>query len=382
MIAPAKPRRFSLVAGYGVFASRRLAERGPMLERLQYALIKLAWRYRYFLAFMVFGFLSILLEVALVQWVLPSSWPRNVNLAIGFLSGMIFAYLMNAKLSFSVPRQQFWQAFSLFALVSIFSYSLSYLVISGVDFMNSTAYPMPRFVAAGSLFFIAYFLHRRLTFRHSARNLGLAVYANKGPDLQQAYQRIGPLCDHIHMDLIDDTMKPGAAPVDLEQIVTAREMWRWHAICLHIMSKTPLRWLEECHPWVDQVLVHIDGEDDIMEVITRSRQHGLKVGVVWHHTVGVSQLMPYLPHVDYVMILGIEKPGCSGQSVMDAALQAADFFASMSPRYGYELIFDGGVTTENLEHIAAPIVVSSSHVLKAKNPVLAALSLMAGGGHA
>ena len=67
---------------------------------------------------------------------------------------------------------------------------------------------------------------------------------------------------------------------------------------------------------------------------------------------------------------------------MDEAFLAADFFASMATRYGYELIFDGGVTTENLELIAAPIVVSSSHVLKAKSPVLAALSLMAGGGHA
>ena len=69
MIAQTKPARFSFVPG--ALAQRRFVERGPTLERLRFAMIKTAWRYRYFLAFMVFGFLSIVLEVALVQWVLP-----------------------------------------------------------------------------------------------------------------------------------------------------------------------------------------------------------------------------------------------------------------------------------------------------------------------
>jgi ribulose-phosphate 3-epimerase len=380
MLAQTKPNRFVLTSG--ALAYRRAPVQRQSLERLQLTLIKAVWRYRYFLAFMVFGFLSILLEVALVQWVLPAHWPSRVNLTIGFVAGMIFAFAMNASFSFTVPHRHFWAAFGSFALVSTFSYTLNYLVVSGVDFMSSVSYPTARFLAAGCLFIVAYHLHRRLTFRHSTRNLGLAVYANTGPGLQLAHERIGTLCDHIHMDLIDETMKPGSAPVDLEQVAAAREMWRWHPICLHIMSKTPLKWVDECQPWVDQVLVHVDGDDDIMEVITRARQYGLKVGVVWHHTVSMSQMMPYLPHVDFVMVLGIEKPGCSGQAVMDEALLAADYFASLASRYGYELIFDGGVTTENLGAIAAPIVVSSSHVLQAKSPVLAALNLMAGGGHA
>jgi ribulose-phosphate 3-epimerase len=384
MIAHTKPAVFPLLrgAGYGALAPRNVIDREAMFERLRFAAIKMAWRYRYFLAFVLFGFLSILLEVALVQWVLPASWPSGVNLTIGFLAGMVFAYVMNACFSFTVPRKQFWQAFGLFALVSTFSYTLNYLFISSVDFIYTVEYPASRFIAAGCLFAVAYHLHRRLTFRHSARNLGLAIYANAGPDLQLAHERIGALCDHIHMDLIDETMKPGTAPVDLEQVAAARQTWRWHPICMHIMSKTPMKWLEECHQWIDQVLVHVDGDDDIMQVIARGRQYGLKVGVVWHHTIPMAHLIPFLPHVDFVMILGIEKPGCSGQAVMDEALVAAAFYASMASRYGYELIFDGGVTTENLDLIAAPIVVSSSHVLKAKSPVLAALNLMAGGGHA
>jgi len=87
MIAQTKPNRLSLFpgAGAGVLGQRRRLVPEQTLERLQFAAIKASWRYRYFLAFMVFGFLSILLEVALVQWALPASWPIRVNLTIGFV---------------------------------------------------------------------------------------------------------------------------------------------------------------------------------------------------------------------------------------------------------------------------------------------------------
>ena len=82
MIAQTKQSRFALYpsANLGALTQPGFRERGPMLERLQFTLLKAAWRYRYFLAFMVFGFLSILLEVALVQWVLPGS---DVLLPVG-----------------------------------------------------------------------------------------------------------------------------------------------------------------------------------------------------------------------------------------------------------------------------------------------------------
>lgn len=383
MIGQGKQTRRSWFTSPG---ARRLADlsvsgRAPLGDRLRLWLVKTSWRYRYLLGFISIGFLSILLETALVALVFPSSWPRGVSLTLGFLAGMLFAYFMNVGFNFAVPRKHRWHAFGLFCLVSTFSYGLNCLLAARLNTLVWTDYPTSRFFTAGCLFMVAYYLHCRLTFRHFTRNLGLAVYATAGPDLQEAYERVGELCDHIHMDLIDETMKPGAPPVDLRQLAAARDLWKWHPISLHVMSRTPLKWVEECHPWVDQVLVHIDGDDDVMEVITRCRQYGLKVGVAWHHTVTVAQVMPYLPHVDFVLVLGIEKPGCCGQTVMSEALRNAQLFESMADHYNYQVIFDGGVTTSNLETIAAPIVISSSHVLKAKNPVVAALCLMAGGAH-
>lgn len=341
-------------------------------RRLKRSLLWLTWRYRYLLSFMLYGFLSIVLEVVLIAYVFPSSWPNTVKSVPAFLAGMLFAFFMNTFFNFRVPPRQSARAFFFFALVSILSYSLNLATITWLDL---TDYPLGRLATAGCLFMVAYSLHRRFTFRDTARNLGLAVYASSEGGVREAFEHVGDLCDHIHFDLIDTTFDPLAAPVDVSRIDEARRLWLWQPFCLHVMSRRPLRWIEECWDVADCVLVHLDIDDDVMEVIARCREMRCKVGVVWHHTVSYGELMPYLPHVDYVMVLGIDQPGHSGQPLMQAALEAVNLFDGLTSRYGYELIFDGGVTKDNVGRIPARIVVSSSAVLRAENPGQATLLL-------
>lgn len=352
----------------------------PMDRRLRRLLLWLAWRYRYLAGFILYGFLSIVLEVLLIKSVLvflgsegeaSGSIPAFVSIP-AFLVGMLFAFFMNAYFNFRVSRQEFARSFFLFALVSILSYSLN---LAAMTWFGLVDYPLGRFVTAGCLFMIAYTLHRRFTFRKTARNLGLAVYPSEEDGIREAFRHVGDLCDHIHFDLVDATFDPAAAPVDMERIREARRLWVWQPFCLHLMSRRPLKWMERCWDFADCFLVHVDVDDDLMEVIARCRQRQRRVGVVWHHTVTFGDVMPYLPHIDFVMVLGIDEPGHSGQKLMDVALEAAAMFDGLAARYGYELIFDGGVTKENVHRVPARIIVSSSSVLRAENPAHTALLL-------
>ena len=126
----------------------------------QLRLVKASWRYRYLLGFIFIGFLSIVLETALVA-LLPVSWPRGVRLTLGFLAGMLFAFYMNADFDFFVSRKHTWYAFSLFFLVSSFSYGLNCLLASRLDLQLWTNYLTNRVFTAGCLFMVAYHLHRR-----------------------------------------------------------------------------------------------------------------------------------------------------------------------------------------------------------------------------
>jgi ribulose-phosphate 3-epimerase len=196
--------------------------------------------------------------------------------------------------------------------------------------------------------------------------------------IDDAYDRVQGQFDHIHCDLVDASFSENAPAVAIEKLHKARALCTWHPLCLHLMSKTPLLWMEQCWDLVDWFVIHVDIEDDVMDVIARCREHGKKIGVTWHHSVSVAQLISYLPHVDFVMILGIDKPGHSNQEIMDSAIEAAFLFDELSSRYGYRVMFDGGVTTENAHHIPATHIVSSSTVLQAENPIQNALTLMWG----
>jgi len=349
-------------------------DRMPVGRRLRRWLPWLIWRYRYLAGFILYGFLSIVLEVVLIRFVFvfPDAWGEPARTIPGFVAGMLFAFFMNAYFNFRVSRREFARSFFLFALVSILSYSLN---LAAMRWFGLADYPLGRFVTAGCLFMIAYTLHRRFTFRKTARNLGLAVYASENDGVREAFEHVGDLCDHIHVDLVDETFDPGAAPVDVDGIGEARRLWVWQPFCLHVMSRTPMRWIEACWDVADCFLVHVDVDDDLMELIARCRQKRRSVGVVWHHTVAFGDVMPYLPHVDFVMVLGIEHPGRSGQELMEAAVEAAAMFDGLASRYGYELIFDGGLTKENVHRVPARIIVSSSSVLRAENPAHTALLL-------
>ncbi len=346
----------------------------PIDRRLRRWLRWLTWRYRYLAGFMLYGFLSIVLEVVLIRFVFvfPRAWGELARTIPAFVAGMLFAFFMNAYFNFRVSREQFLRAFFLFALVSILSYSLNLAAMAKFGLAD---YPPGRFITAGCLFMIAYTLHRRFTFRKTARNLGLAVYAAEGHSVREAFAYVGDLCDHIHFDLVDETFDPEAAPVDVGAIREARRLWAWQPFCLHVMSRTPLRWIDECLELADCFLVHVDVDDDVTEAIARCRQYGRAVGVVWHRTVSFGQLMPYLPHVDFVMVLAIARPGHCGQRLMPEALETAATLDRLAGRYGYELIFDGGVTKENVHHVPAGIIVSGSSVLRAENPTHTALFL-------
>jgi pentose-5-phosphate-3-epimerase/putative flippase GtrA len=353
-------------------APRAGTARMPIVRRLRRWLLWLAWRYRYLAGFILYGFLSIVLEVVLMTFVLPAGWPETARSIPAFVAGMLFAFFMNAYFNFRVSREHFARAFFLFTLVSIVSYSLN---LAAMTWFGLQDYPPGRFLTAGCLFMIAYTLHRRFTFRKTARNLGLAVYPSEEGGIREAFEHVGDLCDHIHFDLVDETFDPDAPPVDVDRIGDARQLWVWQPFCLHVMSRRPLRWIEACAGFVDCFLVHVGGDDDLMEVIARCRQKQRRIGLVWHHAVTFSELMPYLPHVDFVMVLGVEQAGRSGQPLMEAALEAAALFDGLGSRYGFELIFDGGVTKENVHRIPARIIVSSSSVLRAENPAHTALLL-------
>ncbi|VTS04957.1 GtrA family protein [Tuwongella immobilis] len=326
-----------------------------------------AYRHRYLAKFAAIGVFAIVLEIMLVG-MMPPNWGWVTRAFLAFLVGLSVSYSLNALVNFQVPKHYFWSTFARYALVSLVSFTLNMAAVTLFRDLSGQGYGWARLVSAGVLFLFAYALHRRFTF-DQAREFGIAVYATPAEKVARIFRRVGYHCDHIHVDLVDETMNPHAAPVDLRKLRQVRRLWGDRLpVALHVMSTDPQRWLKLTWEQVDWYLLHAN-TPNLLHWICECRIRGKKVGIVWHESCDVETMFPLLPHVDFVMILGIGQPGVSGQPMNPRALQMAEWFDSMRSRYGYEVMFDGSVNTETIGRIRARYVVAASAVLQAMNPV-------------
>ncbi len=335
------------------------------------------YRYRYLATFTAIGMLSIVLEIALIRHALPEAWPWPLRACLAFVLGMLFSFLLNATLNFRVPRMYLFHTFWRFVVVSVFSFVLNMLVVITLQRWIGGAYGTTRLTTAGVLFLLAYALHRKFTFDRT-RSFGIAVYASSTERVSRIFHRVGRNCNHLHVDLVDSTMNADASPVDLDQIRRARRLWPGTPVCLHIMSYYPRHWVQQTWDDVDWYLFHVDSHDDLARLVLECRLRGKRAGVVWHSSTSLGMLMPYLAHVDFVMVLGIAQPGQSGQPVQEEAIQVAAMLDGMRERYGFEVIFDGGVNAGNIARIRAKYVVAASAVLRAASPIRSAHCLQTG----
>lgn len=341
--------------------------------RLSYVI----YRYRYLTMFALVGMLSIALELQLAERVMPAEWPWPLRACLAFVVGIVFSFVLNSTLNFRVPRSYLLHTFWRFALVSICSFSLNMAAVYVFRQWIGGAYGPARMVSAGVLFLLAYTLHRRYTFDRT-HNFGIAVYAASSERVFRIFHRVGRTCNHLHVDLVDTSMNPTAEPVDLEQLRRARRLWGGTPTCLHVMSLFPSRWVRQTWDDVDWFLFHVNVHEDLNALILECRLRGKRVGVVWHTGADFRMVLPLLAHVDFVMVLGIAQPGRSGQPILEEAILMAEMFDRLRGRYGFELMFDGGVNAATITRIRAKYVVAASAVLRAKSPIRSAHCLQTG----
>ncbi|MFO1063443.1 MAG: GtrA family protein [Pirellulales bacterium] len=339
----------------------------------------LFFRYRYLIGFIAFGFLSIVVEIALLQSILPESWPAILRTPVAVGTGLAVSFVLNALFNFHVPRKYFFSTFLRFAAVSIASFMLNMSIVHVLQRELGVGYAASRLACSGVLFLLAYAVHRKLTFQLD-RNFGIAVYASPKEQVRRIFLKVGRNCDHVHVDLVDATFD-SSAQVDLGKIELARSLWPSVPFAIHLMTRRPERWLDATLPHIDWFLFSLASDTPLMPLIARCHLANKKVGVVWHIADPLSELYDFLPHVDFVMVLGIAKPGHSGQKISPAAIDTINMLDRIRSRYQFDLMFDGSVNAETVSAIPARYVVAASSVLNAELPAKAIYTLKTGARH-
>ena len=331
------------------------------------------YRFRYLINYIIIGFFSILVELLIIQLIQKVEIFFLYRLFIGFLGGLLFSFFLNARLNFRVPRNRNLRTFIIFLIISAFAFGLNLLLIKFFSNLLVIKYSYLRLFTAAIVFFFSYTIHRKITFDF-VKEVGLAVYLNKGEDVEKTFSKIKYYADFIHVDLVDTSFNPGAKEIDLSVIDEINKTWILKKF-LHIMSKNPSKWIKRLINNVDVFLFHIGIDEPLGDVINLCKSMGKKVGLVLMRDSDFDILNKYIHNLDFVQLMGIDSLGESGRDFQINSLKMLEKLNNLKQSYNFDIIFDGGVKTTNIHRINAKYITSSSELLNSKNPKQAFMEL-------
>ncbi len=179
---------------------------------------------------------------------------------------------------------------------------------------------------------------------------------------------ISNLCnlDFIHVDVMD-----GIFVNNIMLNLDIFKVLKKHVnipIIAHLMVVNPIDYISKIFNYIDAVFFHFEVKHDKLLIIKKIKHLGKKIGLVLNPPTPISNIIPLLKVLDYILIMGVN-PGWSGQKFIPEIVDKVNLLANYKKNYHFLIDVDGGVNIENAKLLKnADILSSSSTILKADNP--------------
>ena len=178
--------------------------------------------------------------------------------------------------------------------------------------------------------------------------------------------------DWFHIDIMDGVFVPNISfgmPV-LKSI----NKYATKTLDVHLMIVNPEKYIEKFAELGSNILtIHYEvSKDSLGDSIKEIKKYGMKAGVAINPDTEINVLKDYINDIDLVCVMGVF-PGFSGQKFIDATYERCKQVKEMVVDRNTKTLIevDGGVTIHNAKKLlqnGADVLVSGSHVFKAKNP--------------
>ncbi len=174
--------------------------------------------------------------------------------------------------------------------------------------------------------------------------------------------------DYIHVDVMDGKFVP-------KKTMPFKEMrhisdFTDKRLDVHLMVEDASKYIPlYAELNAEYITIHVEIDEDIEKDLKLIKSFGIKAGLSIKPDTKVSELVPYLPYIDQVLVMSVE-PGAGGQAFIPESEAKIKEVRALLKSYNIDAIInvDGGVkdTTINMCH-DADMVVSGSYVVLSDN---------------
>jgi len=170
--------------------------------------------------------------------------------------------------------------------------------------------------------------------------------------------------DYIHVDVMDGKFVP-------KKTMPFKEMrhisdFTDKRLDVHLMVEDASKYIplySELN--AEYITIHVEIEEDIEKDLKLIKSYGIKAGLSIKPDTRVSEVVPYLPYVDQILIMSVE-PGAGGQSFIEESENKIKETRELLKSYNIDAIInvDGGVNNNTIKKCHdADMVVSGSYVV-------------------
>lgn len=170
--------------------------------------------------------------------------------------------------------------------------------------------------------------------------------------------------DYIHVDVMDGKFVPNKTMPFSEM----KNIYKYTSkrLDVHLMVNDPMKYINDYATLnTEYITIHEEIDVDIIEMLKFIKSYGIKCGLAIKPDTLVSDLVPYLPLLDLVLVMSVE-PGAGGQKFIMESEDKIKEVKTLIDTYNLstKISVDGGINSETKNYCSlCDILVSGSYIV-------------------
>lgn len=171
--------------------------------------------------------------------------------------------------------------------------------------------------------------------------------------------------DYIHVDVMDGKyVENKSLPYKEMKYIYKFTNKR---LDVHLMVLKPSKYIKDyANLNTEYISIHLDTLEDTLSNLKLIKSYGIKSGLVLNPSERVESIIPYLPYIDLILVMGVV-PGKGGQEFINSTIDKLKELEALKKEYNdfnFKISVDGGINDKISDKVKkyVDIIVSGNYI--------------------